>query len=243
MPAGTRQAVTVDLAVACRVFADCGFDEAAAGHLSARDPLDPELFWVNPNGAPLDLMTPGDLVLVDHAGTTVAGSGVASNSAWRLHGAVYRARPDVASAMHAHPVHAKALASLGRELLPINQESCIFAGRHSVFHEFGGPFSDPAEAAKVAGHLEGDQVAVVLRHHGLLTVGASVRAAAYRFFVFERSAQVQLLAEAVAPPPLVGPDVVALFADDAVHSEQSFEPWHRSVTRRHPEVLLTAPPA
>jgi ribulose-5-phosphate 4-epimerase/fuculose-1-phosphate aldolase len=230
-----RSDVKVQLATALRMFAALDFDEGAAGHLSVRDPIDPDLFWVNAFGVPFELTRASDLVLVDHAGNVYAGAGAPSRSALTLHRAVYAAQPAVQSAMHAHPVHTKAWSALGRRLEPINQEACIFTGCHDVYDAYDGPFSDEHEAPKVAAML-GDNIALVLRNHGLLTVGGSVGAAAYRFMIFDRSVRVQLIAEAAGPTIPIATDVAAKLAVQEVHCEQSFEPWLRSLLAREPEL-------
>jgi len=235
-PEARRSDVKVRLAAALRLFAALDFDEGAAGHLSVRDPISPHLFWVNPHGVPFDLMTASDLVLTDATGNVHAGRGAPSRAALTLHRAVYAARADVESAMHAHPVHTKAWSALARKLDPINQEACIFYGCHEVYDDYGGPFSDEHEAPKAAGLLGERNIAVVLRNHGLLTVGGSVGAAAYRFMIFDRSVRVQMLAESAGTPTMISPSVAASLAIEERHCHEGFEPLLTSLLARHPEL-------
>lgn len=233
----TRRAdVKVRLAAALRLFAELDFDEGAAGHLSVRDPLEPELFWVNADGVPFDLMRASDLVLVGHDGTVHAGAGAPSRAALMLHRSVYAARPDVQSAMHAHPVHTKAWSTLARRLDPLTQEACIFYGCHEVFDAYDGPFSGEQEAVRVGALLGERNIAVVLRNHGLLTVGTSVGSAAYRFMIFDRCARVQLLAEAAGTPVPIAHEVAAGLSIEERHCEHGFEPLLTSLLARHPEL-------
>lgn len=232
-----RDGVRSRLAAALRMFHELDFDEGAAGHLSARDPLDPELFWINPDGVPFELITAADLVLSDSGGNVVGGGAAApSPSAWRLHAAVYAACADVDSAMHAHPVATKAWSAVGRLLEPINQEACIFYGCHTVFEEYDGPFSGGDEAAKVAAAIGGDNIAVVLANHGLLTVGRSVGAAAYRFMIFDRSVRVQVLADQAGTPRHISHEVASALAGSEDHCTASFEPIYRSLRTRNPDL-------
>jgi len=235
-PEARRGDVKARLAAALRLFAALDFDEGAAGHLSVRDPITPHLFWLNPHGVPFDLMTASDLVLVDANGTVHSGRGAPSRAAVTLHRAVYAARADVESAMHAHPVHTKAWSALARKLDPINQEACIFYGCHEVYDDYSGPFSDEHEAPKVAGLLGERNIAVVLRNHGLLTVGGSVGAAAYRFMIFDRSARVQMIAEAAGTPTMISPAVAAGLAVEERHCHEGFEPLLASLLARQPEL-------
>lgn len=232
-----RADVRSRLAAALRMFHELDFDEGAAGHLSVRDPVDPELFWINPDGVPFELLTAGDLVLSDRGGNVIdGGDGAPSPSAWRLHAAVYAACPDVNSAMHAHPVATKAWAAVGRLLDPINQEVCIFYGCHTVFEEYDGPFSGGDEAGKVAAAIGPGNIAVVLANHGLLTVGHTVGSAAYRFMIFDRSVRVQILAEQAGTPKLISDEVASVLAVSEDHCTTSFEPIYRSLRARHPGI-------
>ena len=224
----------VQLAAACRLFAELDFDEGAAGHLSARDPDRPDRFWVNPSGVPFEQMRASDLVLVDGDGVVHAGEGTPSAAALSLHRAVYASSPGVRSAMHAHPVHTKAWSTLGRRLDALTQEACIFHGCHEVFDAYDGPFSADAESQRVAAVLGERNIAIVLRNHGLLTVGESVGSAAYRFMIFDRSVRVQMLAEAAGTPTPIDDRVAARLAVEERHCELSFEPLLRSLLARHP---------
>lgn len=232
-----RHIARAHLAAALRMFAELDFDEGAAGHLSVRDPLDPDLFWINPDGLPFELATASSVVLVNAAGDVIDGDRGPSRAGLHLHAAVYAARPDVVSAMHAHPVHTKAWSSLRRLIDPINQEACIFYGCHSLFDEYMGPFSDVAESAKIAEALGTDQIAVILRNHGLLTVGGSVGSAAYRFMIFDRSVRAQMLAETLGTPAQIDPAVAAALAVSESHCHQSFDPVFTSLRTRFPEVV------
>ncbi len=227
------------LAVALRLFAERDFDEGAAGHLTARDPLDPDVVHMNPIGVPFDELRASDLSRVAISTGDVDGEPV-DRGGFRLHAAVYQARPDVNSVMHAHPVHVKAWSTLGRLLPPTTQESCIFYGKHAVHPEYLGVFGATDEGARVAALFGDDNVAVILKHHAGVTVGASVEAAAYRFYILDRSCHAQLLAEAAAngsPLDLIDHRVAAALAEEHHHSHTSFAPIYHSIVRRSPDVL------
>jgi len=96
------------LAAALRIFGKFGFDEGVAGHITVRDPLDPETFWVNPMGRSFKMMRVSDLIRVDHDGTIVEGSGILNGAAFTIHSQIHAARPDVTAAAHAHSIYGKA---------------------------------------------------------------------------------------------------------------------------------------
>ncbi|HQV58387.1 MAG TPA: class II aldolase/adducin family protein, partial [Ilumatobacteraceae bacterium] len=107
------------LALAFRIFGRFGFDEGVAGHITARDPGDPETFWVNPFGLSFKLITVDDLIRVDHHGTVVEGDWPVNQAAFAIHSELHKARPDVLAAAHSHSLYGKAWSALGRPLEPL----------------------------------------------------------------------------------------------------------------------------
>jgi ribulose-5-phosphate 4-epimerase/fuculose-1-phosphate aldolase len=190
------------LAAAFRVFSKCGFDEGVAGHITARDPEHPDCFWVNPFGLHFGLIRVSDLLLVNHDGEVVEGHRAVNGAAFAIHSQVHAARPDVIAAAHAHSIYGKSFSSLGRLLDPLTQDACAFYGDHALFDDYTGVVVDVEEGKRLA-HSLGDHKAVILRNHGLLTVGHSVGEAAFWFMTMERSCQAQLLAEAAAGTPVL----------------------------------------
>jgi ribulose-5-phosphate 4-epimerase/fuculose-1-phosphate aldolase len=191
------------LAAALRLFALYGFDEGAGGHITARDPERTDHFWVNPLGRYFGRITVSDLLLVDHDGRVVEGEGKVNPAGYAIHSQIHAARPDVVSAAHSHSVYGRAWSTLGRSLDPITQDACAFYRDHAVHDTFSGVVLDVEEGRAIARTL-GDRKAVILRNHGLLTVGGSVEEAAWWFVGMDSCCRVQLLAEAAGTPHLVG---------------------------------------
>lgn len=187
------------LAAALRLFGKFGFDEGVAGHITARDTDDPHHFWVNPFGRSFKLMQVSDLIKVDQDGTIVEGDGFLNRAAFAIHSRIHLARPDVIAAAHSHSVYGKAWSSLGRLLDPLTQDACAFYDDHSLFDDFTGVVLDTSEGDRIGDAL-GANKAVILRNHGLLTVGKTVDEAAWWFITMERSCQAQLMAEAAGTP-------------------------------------------
>ena len=132
-------------------------------------------------------------------GTVVDGNWPVNAAAFAIHSQVHAARPDVVAAAHSHSLHGKAWSAFGRLLDPITQDACAFFEDHGLFDDFTGVVLDAEEGKRIA-HALGDNKAVILRNHGLLTVGQSVDEAAWWFITMERSCQAQLLAEAAGTP-------------------------------------------
>lgn len=195
-PYAKRQWMLEHMAGAFRVFARKDFTEGSAGHISIRDPVDPDTFWINPVGVHYGLLKASDMVHVDENGKIIGGSRKAINAAgFRIHAAIHKARPDVDAACHTHSIYGKAYSAFGRPLQMLNQDACIFYNAHSVYNEFGGIVLDEEEGRRLAKAL-GNSKAIILQNHGLLTVGSTVDEAAYLFTLMERTCQAQLQADA-----------------------------------------------
>ncbi|MFD4629928.1 class II aldolase/adducin family protein [Streptomyces sp. NPDC058284] len=191
------------LAGALRIFGRLGYEDGVSGHITARDPEYTDCFWVNPFGMPFKHVTVGDLVLANAEGQVVEGRHHVNQAAFTVHAQAHLARPDVVAVAHCHSLHGRALSTLGELLDPITQEACAFYESHALYDGYTGVVVDAEEGRRIASALGGHK-AVVLRNHGLLTVGDSVDAAAWWFISMERSCQVQLSARAAGRPVLIG---------------------------------------
>ncbi|KAJ4401526.1 hypothetical protein N0V91_007830 [Didymella pomorum] len=189
------------MAGAFRVFARKGFTEGMSGHISVRDPENPHAFWTNPLGRHFALLEPSDMILVDYDGKPIGGntSRPANAAGFLIHSAVHKARPDVHAACHTHGKAGKAWSTFARPLEMINQDVTYFYGdAQSVYTEFGGVVFSEEEGQRLAAALGPKGKGMILRNHGLLTVGGTVDEAAYLYTLMERSCEIQLLVEAAA---------------------------------------------
>ena len=227
------------LAAAFRLFGRFGFDEGVAGHITARDPELTDHFWVNPFGLNFSHIRVSDLILVNDKGEVVEGGAPVNTAAFAIHSQVHAARPDVVAAGHAHSIYGKSWSTLGRLLDPLTQDACAFYEDHALFDDYTGVVLDPEEGKRIA-HALGDKKAVILRNHGLLTVGHSVDEAAWWFITMERSCQAQLLAEAAGKPVLIDDDQARLTASQVgSHAGGwfSFQPLYAKITREQPDLF------
>jgi ribulose-5-phosphate 4-epimerase/fuculose-1-phosphate aldolase len=249
------------LAAAYRLFGRFGFDEGIAGHITARDPERLDHFWVNPFGMSFSHIRVSDLILVNEKGEVVdlpgspsqapapaatvgkaaapAGDYGVNTAAFVIHSQVHAARPDVVAAAHAHSIYGKSWSALGRRLDPLTQDACAFYEDHALFDDYTGVVLDLEEGKRLA-HALGDNKAVILRNHGLLTVGHSVDEAAWWFITMERSCQAQLLAEAAGTPVLIEPDMAKLTSTQVgshAGGHLSFQPLYEKIVREQPDLL------
>jgi ribulose-5-phosphate 4-epimerase/fuculose-1-phosphate aldolase len=118
------------LTAAFRIFGKLGFEEGVAGHITLRDPVNPQHFWVNPFGKSFRLMKRSDLILVNEKGEVIDGgeNRMLNTAAYMIHHAVHQARPDVICAAHSHSLYGRAFTTMGRGLDTITQDSCAFHG-------------------------------------------------------------------------------------------------------------------
>jgi ribulose-5-phosphate 4-epimerase/fuculose-1-phosphate aldolase len=235
----TRSLRKRELAVACRLFAQFGFEQGAAGHLSARDPEEPDSFWLNPFGLPLARIQVSSLIRVDHAGFVRDGVGSANPPALVIHAEIHARRPDVVGVAHAHSLFGKTWSTLHRPLDPITQDACAFFEDHAVFTRYHGLFDDRSEGVSLADTLAANKAAI-LANHGLLTVGRSVGAAAWWLIAMDRCCHSQLLAEAAGHPIAIPPDVarrVCATVGAELAAERHFSGLFELLVAQQPDVL------
>jgi len=103
-------------------------NEGAGGHVTVRDPILTDHFWINPHGKSFRYMKPEDLCLLSEAGEVIEGGNMhtVNPAGYAIHNALHKARPDVIAAVHCHSVPSKAFAALGCELEPISQDACRY---------------------------------------------------------------------------------------------------------------------
>ncbi|KAJ7640034.1 arad-like aldolase/epimerase [Mycena polygramma] len=220
-----REFLKFRLAQALRIFGNRGYDEGVAGHITVRDPIRPDCFWVNPFGLHFKLIQPSDLLLVDHKGAILEESGqkdgpfrLLNTAAFMIHSAIHTrgaqflklaelaswqnnitptARPDVLCAAHSHSTYGKAFSALGKTLDPISQDACAFYQDHALYTQYNGIVLDEAEGLAITEAL-GSKKAAILQNHGLLVATSTIEATLHFYIALERACQVQLLADSAA---------------------------------------------
>ncbi|KAK1821048.1 hypothetical protein LTR12_004603 [Friedmanniomyces endolithicus] len=193
-----RQWMLEHMAIAFRVFARKGYTEGMSGHISVRDPENHHAFWTRRH---FGLLKASDMILVDYEGKAIGGnmSRPANAAGFLIHSAVHKARPDVTAACHTHSPAGKAWSTFARHLEMLNQDVTYFYGSaQAVYPDFGGVVFTAEEGERLAAALGPKGKGMILRNHGLLTVGSTVDEAAYLYTLMERSCEVQLLVEAAA---------------------------------------------
>ncbi|HSB10437.1 MAG TPA: class II aldolase/adducin family protein [Blastocatellia bacterium] len=185
----------VDLAAAYRLVALFGWDDLIFTHLSARVPGPEHHFLINPYGMMFDEITASSLVKVGLDGKKVMESSYDINPAgFTIHSAVHAAREDALCVMHLHTRHGVAVSAQKQGLLPISQQS-LFALASIAYHDYEGLALNDEEKPRLVSDL-GDKNYLILRNHGLLTIGTNCAEAFLAMYNLERSCEIQLLAQA-----------------------------------------------
>lgn len=184
----------VDLAAAYRLVALFGWDDLIFTHLSARVPGPDTHFLINPFGLFFEEVTASSLVKVDLEGNIVMETPYRINPAgFTIHSAVHAAREDAHCVMHTHTEYGVAVSTQKKGLLPISQQAVLIL-LSIGYHDYEGLALNEAEKPRLVADL-GNLNALILRNHGLLTVGGSVADAFLVMYTLERSCRVQILAQ------------------------------------------------
>ena len=224
------------LAAAYRIFAQYGLNYGVGGHITVRDPILTDHFWVNPLAVDFSRICVSDLILVNHAGQIVEGTRTINAAAYAIHSSIHKARPDVDAAAHSHSRFSTTFASLGKMLPAITQEACSFYKDHALYDGYGGVAADVSEGDMIAKAL-GPHKAVICRNHGAFTVGHTVEEAVFWFLRMERAFEQTLMAWSAGTPVQID-DATASLAARQVGSHKSG--WY-SLTPLMDKILAEQP--
>lgn len=190
----------VDLAACYRLVHHHRMDDLVYNHISARVPGEEGHFLINAYGMTYDEVTASSLMKIDFDGNIVQDSGTGygiNRAGFVIHSAVHRGRPDVACVIHTHTPAGMAVSAMECGLLPITQNAMFFSG--VGYHDYEGPAVDLDEQKRLVSDL-GSHVAMILRNHGLLAVGATIPEAFITIYWLERACQAQVLAVSTEKP-------------------------------------------
>jgi ribulose-5-phosphate 4-epimerase/fuculose-1-phosphate aldolase len=176
-------------ALGYRIMASWGWGADGSGHITARDPLQNDCFWLLRYGVPFGEATVDDLVLVDPSGSVVDGSGEINRAAYFIHHPIHAARPDVIAAVHMHTPYGTPFSARVAPLPMSSQEACPFVDRQGVFDGVELNVTDLDTGHRLAACL-GQGSLLWLANHGPLTVARTVAGAVGLFLLAERAAEV-----------------------------------------------------
>jgi ribulose-5-phosphate 4-epimerase/fuculose-1-phosphate aldolase len=193
-----RQRRKREVALGYRLLAAQRWGDTGDGHISARDPERPDCFWLLRYGVSYHAARVSDLVLVGPDGKLVEGEGPINVAAYYIHHPILAARPEAVSATHVHTGWGTPFSAEVRPIEPITQEACIFFEDHAIFDDEEVQIQSCDGGQRIAAAL-GSKRAIVLRNHGLLTVGDRVAEAVGSFVLMERVAEAHMKAHHAKP--------------------------------------------
>jgi ribulose-5-phosphate 4-epimerase/fuculose-1-phosphate aldolase len=194
-PAMSERDLRIDLAACYRLVAMFGWDDLVFTHISARLPGEGEAFLINPYGMLFEEITASSLVKVDRNGEKLAPSDWPVNPAgFVIHSAIHAARADVGCVLHVHTNAGVAVSAQKDGLLPISQIATI-ALSSLGYHDYEGIALRDDEKPRLVSDL-GQSSGLILKNHGLLTVGATVADAFLWMYSLQRACEVQVMAQA-----------------------------------------------
>ena len=193
--------VRIDLAAALRWAARLGFGEGICNHFSVEIPPsnmeprgDGSRFLINPQGLHWSEITPDDLVVVDVHGRQVSGALPVEPTAFFIHGAVHRSKPDAKCVLHTHMPYATTLTVVQQGRLEwASQTSLKFYNRIAYDEAYNGLALDDAEGERMCAQLR-DADVLFLANHGVIVTGQTMAQAFDDLYYLERACMLQVLA-------------------------------------------------
>ena len=199
----------VDLAAAYRLVALFKWDDLVFTHISARVPGTEDQFLINPYGLMFEEITASSLIKVNLAGEKLEDSPFPVNPAgFTIHSAIHAERHDAACVLHVHSLNGIAVSAQKGGVLPLSQQS-IFVMNALGYHHYEGVALNEDEKPRLVRDL-GRNTFLMLRNHGLLTVGRTVADAFLSMYLFESVCTIQVRAQAGGGELIhVSPDIIA----------------------------------
>ncbi len=184
-----------DLAACYRLVALYGWTDLVFTHISARLPGEGHRFLINPYGLLFEEITASSLIAVDQEGNKLSESPFNVNKAgFVIHSAIHAARADAHCVLHTHTRAGVAVSAQKGGVLPISQQSTFILAA-LAYHDYEGVALRDDEKPRLQADL-GKASFLMLRNHGLLTVGSSIADAFLAMYLFETTCQIQLAAQA-----------------------------------------------
>ena len=199
-----------------RILETNGQGDFTRGHVSVRVPGDSSKFIMKPHSYGFDEITPENIVVCNLDGEKIGGAGRRHSEVF-IHSEIYKARPDVMSVIHTHPIHAVALSATGKPLKMVSQPACTFADGVPYYTDTMNLIRTQDMGCGVAQAL-GNSKAVLMRNHGVAIAGRTIEEAVVLALALDEACHIQLLMEAAG-------------GEGDVFSDDDVQRLHDQVTR------------
>ena len=224
-----EQDLRVDLAAAYRLLHYYGMTETIHSHISVSIQEKPAIFLLNPYGMLFEEICASDLVRVDGDGNKLDDTDAEINQAgFTIHSAIHLGCPDAQAIVHTHTVSGMAVAAMEAGLLPLNQASMEFYNR-VAYHNYEGISLNLDERDRLVASL-GKKKCLILRNHGLLTVGKTVAEAMYYMYNLNKACEIQLQILSSTTKPIIPSSEVCehtarQFEEPTFHNQEVARIW------------------
>ncbi|NEP26662.1 class II aldolase/adducin family protein [Moorena sp. SIO3I6] len=217
-----EQQLRINLAAAYRLIHYYGMTDMIYTHISVRIKEEPPIFLINPYGMMFDEICASNLVPVDANGNKIDPADAEVNPAgFTIHSAIHLGCPNAHAIIHTHTVSGMAVAAMEEGLLPLNQISMEFYNR-VAYHDYEGISLDLDERERLVASL-GNKKCLILRNHGLLTVGQTVAEAFYYMYYLNKACEIQVNVLSSNAKPIIPPPEIC------EHTARQFEgPFHKN---------------
>jgi ribulose-5-phosphate 4-epimerase/fuculose-1-phosphate aldolase len=183
----------LDLAACYRLVDRYDMQDLIYNHITARIPGTGDHLLINLYGLLYKEITASSLVKIDLDGNILSKPDTdygINKSGYVIHGAIHRARPELACVLHTHTRAGMAVSAMKCGLLPLSQTAIRFTG-HIGYHDYEGPAVDLDERVRLVADL-GPHDAMIMRNHGLLTCGPTIQQAFNTMYQLELSCRSQV---------------------------------------------------
>ncbi|MQA73801.1 MAG: hypothetical protein GEU88_05555 [Solirubrobacterales bacterium] len=225
--------IRAQVAWACRILANEGYQDLTLGHVSARDRERPDRMWIKRKGVTLAEVTPGDVIEFE-LGDDLRDASDEMHLEAVLHTEVYRRRADVGAIVHGHPPYATAFAATDADLLHLTHDAVMFDRGLAVYEGSPDLITEPEQGSDVAVAL-GDHPVVLLRNHGVLVAHQDLSWMVLAAVTLERAVMLQSIAATLGGAQPIEPVLVddlhrRKYNDGLVH--EYWRAWVRDMRRR-----------
>jgi L-ribulose-5-phosphate 4-epimerase len=213
------------LALGCRILAMEGHADVIWGHMSVRDPNNPNQFWMKANSVGLEEITADDLVLLDFAGNKIAGIRQRHNE-FPIHAEIMRKRPEINAVVHTHPVLPTVLGSSGHTIKPVTHEGCYFYPPQVPLYTDMTDLIVTQEQGEGVARALGSHKALLMKNHGIALASESIEEAVVSSMLLEKASVAQLTAIQMGVDVPVTSDEEALAKREHIyHPESMVKAW------------------
>ncbi|HWI22372.1 MAG TPA: class II aldolase/adducin family protein [Baekduia sp.] len=206
--APTEQEIRSTVATGCRILSANGHDDFVWGHLAVRDP-DGRGVWMKAAGLGFDEITEEDVLLVGFDGEVLAGEG-RRHAEWPIHTEILALRPDLGAVVHSHPPHALAIAAADQPLRPVSHAATLFVPPEVPRYTRTADLIVTRELGQEVAQALGEEFALLLVNHGIVTAGEDAPGAVMRAVLLEKACQHQVLTGSAGGPKIWSSDEEAL---------------------------------